>query len=126
MFPNITFPTRFSDNGNTCSLIDNIFCKLSSTTISTLAGILLSRISDHCPVFVSFSSTHESRKNKLTKCIGKRVNNREAYESLLADLTGSIILSELNPDPFSNPNENYDKFRDHLTKLKDKHLSTIK
>ena len=31
-------------------------------------------------------------------------------------------MSELNPDPFSNPNENYDKFHDHLTKLKDKHL----
>ena len=31
-------------------------------------------------------------------------------------------MSELNPDPFSNPNENYDKFHNHLTKLKDKHL----
>ena len=54
--------------------------------------------------------------------IRKRVNNREAYESLLADLSGSNIMSELNPDPFSNPNENYDNFHDHLTKLKDKHL----
>ena len=122
MFPKITFPTRFSDNGNTCSLIDNIFCKLSSNTISAFAGILLSRISDHCPVFISFNSTHESRKNKPTKYIRKRVNNREAYESLLADLSGSNIMSELNPDPFSNPNENYDNFHDHLTKLKDKHL----
>ena len=31
-------------------------------------------------------------------------------------------MSELNPDPFSNPNENYDKFHDPLTKLKDTHL----
>ena len=100
----------------------HIFCKLSSNTISAFAGILLSRISDHCPVFKSFNSTHESRKNKPTKYIRKRVNNREAYESLLADLTGSNIMSELNPDPFSNPNENYVKFHDHLTKLKDKHL----
>ena len=91
-------------------------------TESIIAGILLSRISDHCPVFISFNGTHESRKNKSTKYIKKRVNNREAYESLLADLSGSNIMSELNPDPFSNPNENYDKFHDHLTKLKDKHL----
>ena len=66
MFPKITFPTRLSENGNTCSLIDNIFCKLSSNTISSFAGILLSRISDHCSGFISFNSTHESRKNKPT------------------------------------------------------------
>ena len=122
MFPQITFPTQFSDNGNTCSLIDNIFSKLSSNTISAFAGILLSRISDHCLVFISFNSTQESRKNKPTRYIRKRVNNRETYESLLADLTGFNIMSELNPDPFSNPNDNYDKSPDHLTKLKDKHL----
>ena len=78
---------------------------------------LLSRISDHCLVFISFNSTHESRKNKPTKYIRRRVNNRETYESLLADLTGSHIMSELNPDPFSNHNDNYDKSPDHLTKL---------
>ena len=31
-------------------------------------------------------------------------------------------MFELNPDPLSIPNENYDKYYDHLTKLKDKQL----
>ena len=65
---------------------------------------------------------YKSMATIVSQYIRKRVNNREVYESLLADLTGSNIMSELNPDPFSNPNENYDKFHDHLTKLKDKHL----
>ena len=122
MFPKITLPTRFSDNGNSCSLIDNIFCKLSSNSISAFAGILLTRISDHCPVFVSFNSAHETWKNKPSKYIRKRINNKGVHESFLADLTGSNIVAELNPDPLCNPNENYDKCHDHLVKLKDKHL----
>ena len=123
MFPKIIFPTRFSDNGNSCSLIDNIFCKLSSNNISAFAGILLSRISDHCPVFVTFNSAHETWKKEPSKYIKKRINNKEEHESFLADRTGSNIVAELNPDPLCNPNENYDKFHDHLAKLKDKHLS---
>ena len=118
MFPKITF----SNNGNSCSLIDNIFCKLSSNSISASAGILLSRISDHCPVFVGFNSAPKTWKNKPSKYIRKRINNKGSYKSFLADLTGSNITAERNPYPLCNPNENYDKFHDHLAKLKDKHL----
>ena len=81
MFPKITFPTRFSDDGNSCSLTDNIFGKLSSNSKSAFAGILLSRISDHCSVFVSLNSGHETWKNKPSKYIRKRINDKEAYES---------------------------------------------
>ena len=54
LFPKITFPTRTSESGS-CTLIDNIFCKLSKETLSSIAGILYTSISDHYPYFLSFS-----------------------------------------------------------------------
>ena len=122
LFPKITFPTRLSDNGNSCSLLDNIFCKLSPTTISSFAGILLSRISDHCPVFVSLYCGYNSDKHKPTKYVKTHVKTKEAYDRFLADLNSSDISSHLNRDPFGNPNENYDTFHVHLQDLKNKHL----
>ena len=44
-FPKITLPTRFSLRNGT--LIDNIFCKISDTTLNTPSGILIKIFSDH-------------------------------------------------------------------------------
>ncbi len=55
MFTNYTFyhkvtlPIRFSNKHGT--LIDNIFCKLSKSTIDTTSGILLKTFSNHQPYF---------------------------------------------------------------------------
>ena len=49
-FLQITFPTRVN-NSSGATLIDNIFCKLSSITLQTKAGIMLTDISDHLPLF---------------------------------------------------------------------------
>ena len=51
LFPKITLPTRTAENS--CSLIDNIFETLSPNYVSSQAGILYSRISDHHPCFLS-------------------------------------------------------------------------
>ncbi len=38
-YPKITLPTRLSNNY--CTLIDNIFCKLTETMLDTTSGILI-------------------------------------------------------------------------------------
>ena len=51
-YPNINLPTRFAQNS--CSLIDQLYIKISSSTRVTIAGIILRYISDHQPYFIVF------------------------------------------------------------------------
>ena len=53
-YPKITLPTRFSRDS--CILIDQIFCKFSTATITSTAGIIMSSISDHLPYFISINN----------------------------------------------------------------------
>ena len=53
LFTKITFPTRVN-NSSGATLIDNIFCKLSPTTLHNKAGILLDEISKSLPLFQNF------------------------------------------------------------------------
>ena len=48
-YPNTILQTRFSSNN--CTLIDQIYCKLSTAIRACSAGILMSNISDHLPYF---------------------------------------------------------------------------
>ena len=50
----IMFPTRTSESGS-CTLIENIFRKLSKETLCPIAGILYTSISDHYPYFLSLT-----------------------------------------------------------------------
>ena len=60
-YPKITLPTGFSTHS--CSLIDNVFCKLSSNTINTTAGIIFTNISDHLgpTLFSKYRTKTENR-----------------------------------------------------------------
>ena len=51
-YPQIMLPTR-SDR-NMCTLIENIFMKLSSSYKHMTVGIVFTRISDHLPCFLGF------------------------------------------------------------------------
>ena len=53
-YPKIMLPTRFSSGS--CSLIDQIYCKLSSSTNTATAGIIISNIPDHLPYFISIDT----------------------------------------------------------------------
>ena len=44
-YPKITLSTRL--DRNTCTLIDNVYFKLSSMMLESMAGIIFTRISDH-------------------------------------------------------------------------------
>ena len=118
-FPKITFPTRVN-NSCAATLIDNIFCKLSSITLQTKAGILLDEISDHYPYFISLDIS--LKQTKPPRLVKKRLNSSKAIQDMLTDMTECDIRSKLNNDLSWDPNLNYDILHDHLTIMKDKHL----
>ena len=67
LFPKITLPTRFSRRS--CSLIDQIFCKLQFSKSHSFSGILFGALSDHFGCFTSvnlFKSTKQT-KQKFTR-----------------------------------------------------------
>ena len=70
LFPKITLPTRISNTS--CTLIDNIYCRLSNNTMDLSSGIVHSGISDHFPCFVSISTggqTLNSTPNVIKKSL---------------------------------------------------------
>ena len=119
LFPKITHPTRLGENS--CSLIDNIFCTLSPSIIHSNAGILHSRISDHFPCYLSIR-TNKFKLGIHPKYVKQIIKSPQAYNALLKNLTEVNIVDSLDPNPYCDPNENYNILHETLTKLKDKHL----
>ena len=71
--PLITLPIRHTDTKGT--LIDNIFCKLSSNTVKCTPKILTDRISEHQPYFASIN-LHPLHKKIITLLLyTNRFNN---------------------------------------------------
>ena len=117
-FPKITFPTRVN-NSSGATPVDNIFCKLSSITLQTKAGILLDEISGRYPYFISLDIS--LKPTKPPRLVKKRLNSSKAVQDMLTDMTECDIRSKMNNDLSSDPNLNYDILHDHLTIMKDKH-----
>ena len=121
LFPKITLPTRIS--GNSCTLIDNLYCKLSSQTLNSHAGIIVTNLSDHYPCYVSFTTETNINSKTRPQYVKQRVNSESAKENLLRDLERSDAITNLNRDLVPcNPNPNYNIFEDELLFLKNKHL----
>ena len=119
LFPKITFPTRVN-NSSGATLIDNIFCKLSPTTLQIKAGILLNEMSDHYPYSISLDVCHNL--NKPPRLVKKRLNSAKAIQDMVTDTKDCDISKIMNKDLSSDPNLNYDILHDHITKMKNKHL----
>ena len=48
--PKLTLPSRFSEMNGT--LIDNVLCRLTNTSVNNYAGIIVTQLSDHLPYFI--------------------------------------------------------------------------
>ena len=79
-YPKITLPTRL--DRNTCTLIDNVYFKLSPMILESMAGIIFTRISDHLPYFISVPIESRTPLGKTEKYVKQRVCNRETYGAL--------------------------------------------
>ena len=116
----ITLPTRLNRT-NGATLIDNIYCKLSSQTLTTSAGIILDELSDHYPYSLGIDNLN-IKQTKPPRRVEKKVNNIRAMENLRDDMLDSNITNKLNCDWLADPNENYNILHRHMKSLKDKHM----
>ena len=116
-YPKITLPTRTSG----ATLIDNIYCKLSSQTLTTSAGIILDELSDHYPYFLGIDNLN-IKPMKPPRRVKQKIDNARAMENIRDDMLDSNITKNLNRDLFADPNENYNILHCHLKSLKDEHM----
>ena len=119
-YPKITLPTRL--DRNTCTLIDNVYFKLSPMMLESMAGIIFTKISDHLPYFISVLIERRTPLCKTEKYVKQRVCNRDTYGALLGELMSSNITTMLDTNPYGDPNRNFNNFHDHIMKLKERHL----
>ena len=124
LFPKITYPTRIGNHS--CTLIDNIFCKLTQNTVNYNSGIVYSNISDHFPCFVAIKL-----RNKISKqpqsLIKQTISTPEAVENLKNDLMAhdfSQDLPSLLSEEVADPNTSYDIFIKRVIELKNKNMPT--
>ena len=99
--PKITLPTRFSNLNGT--LIDNFLYKISQRLLKTTAGIILSRISDHLPYFVSLDYVNIKLKN-ITKLIQVKQQNASNLNNFKAELSRTDLLTNFDLSIDADPN----------------------
>ena len=110
-------PTRFSRNN--ASLIDNIYCRISHSTLSSSAGILLKQFSDHQPCFLIVDSITTNITTPKTVII--QTKSAEALANLSNELHEQNITAQICTNPFSNPNTTYDKLLSFVGYARSKH-----
>ena len=117
-FPRITLglPTRISNSSAT--LIDNFLCKITKHSSNSIAGILLTSLSDHFPYFISLAySKSGKRTDKYIEVTGVSINNFKS------EIANSDIYSKMNKDIDSDPNINYDIIHNFLKSVTKQHLA---
>ena len=118
-FPKITLPTRFSMHS--CSLLDNVFCKLSSNTISASSGIIYTGISDHLPYFVCIKKMCYTKSGK-TKLVPKKYNCGKKRQAFLNDLLTQDVYQKLDKNVNCDPNKNYSILSKILEDAQERHF----
>ena len=122
--PKITLPTRFAKYS--ASLLDHIYIKNGDDFVdaTTKSGILHSSISDHCGCFSFLSSSKIQKAHYST--IEITPNDDQSMNNFAQGMRECNIMSQLNRDIFSNPNETYMKIENNIKLCISKHLPTKK
>ena len=116
-FPKITRPSRLSDVSY--SLIDNIFT--NNISKQHTSGIITSPVSDHLLNFCILEGNHtqnpiQSKFVEIENMTPNSINNFKIA------LQRANIHSELNLEPYANPNINYTILSSILSDLKNVHI----
>ena len=117
-YPKITFPTRFSTK--TCSLLDQIFCKLSHDTIDTYSAIIHTQISDHLPCFSCLDII--TPNNIQPKFVKINTYSPAAIKCFSDNIKTSIQTTTFDLTLNADPNPNYNKLENIITHAKQLHL----
>ena len=121
--PRITFPSRFNLNGNSCTLIDNIFVNMCEQSLKAKAGILIHKISDHLLTFININL---QSVQKLPKHIFVTKSSQQNYANLSSELQQENLENILNLDINSDPDTNYELLNNYLSNLYKKHFPVSK
>ncbi len=112
-FPKITLPTRLSNNNG--SLIDNILCKLTESSLETTSGVLLNKIGlcDHqsCFTILDNISTREPTPLYVKVCTQDKDSIEQFNDHLKRDLASCPLTENLNQDPNINYNILHEKIQ---------------
>ncbi len=112
-----TLPTRFSNKHGT--LIDNVFCKLTETTLDTISRILIKTFSDYQPYFTILENiNHKDHKPKYTKKIKQDMKSIQNFHGEIQINYSANLNSDLDIDP----NFNYNTLHEIIQQAKLKHM----
>lgn len=116
-YPKITMPTRFANKS--ASLIDNIFCKISPNTMSSVSGILLKRFSDHLSYFSIFDDLIKTNAKNKTTSANKyiTIKTKLDVDLLETELVNKNLMQLLNKN---DTNLNTACLLSTITEIKDK------
>ena len=112
-YPTINKPTRITESSAT--LIDNV---LTNDLHNHTAGVVISDISDHLPVFLNIDNSREKFHDER-RCSNKRDFNGKNIEHFVNDLNSTdwSFMTSLN-----DIHDMYSSFLDHVLKLYDKYF----
>ena len=118
----INLPTRFSHS--TGILINNFLCKLSDISLKSKSGILVDRLSDRQPYFMSLNLRTVNIIPHKYIAINKQTPN--AIQNFKEELSSSNIMELLDVNLESNSNNNNDVLHDLICAVKQKHFQNKK
>ena len=115
-YPKITLPTRLTNSNGT--LIDNILCKLTETSLDTTSGILLDKIGicDHQACFTILNNI--TLKDSFPFYIKVNKQDTASLNGFINHLTTSQTLKSLNDTLNLDPNINYNILHDTIQTAK--------
>ena len=119
LFPLITLPTRVSKHS--CTLIDQLFCKLRDVRKLDFSGIIKTDLSDHFPYFIALDIC--KTVNHKPKFVNVNNNSESAFQSFSREISTSLENWNLNRNLFGDPNENYNMMENIILQAKSKYLS---
>ena len=93
---NTTLPSLV--NGSCGALIDNVYCKLSSRTVTTSSVINLDELSNHYPYFIFVDNLSNTRV-KIPRQAKQIINPVNALENILYGMKVADIDKDLLADP---------------------------
>ena len=102
-YPHITLPTRLSRRSGT--LIDNFFCKFTSSLSDVSSCIFTSGISDHFPYCISINVTRAIIDP--IKYIYVNNHSNEALNHFKTEITSACLVEQIDSDPNLDPYHNY-------------------
>ena len=106
-----------------CTLIDNFLCKCSHRLSESITVILLNKISDHLPYFISMNDVN-TKRNKTKRIIKMKQQNESNAAKFKAEMYHANFDSKLDLRIDADPNINYDILESTITDAANTDLPT--